>query len=831
MSQPGRKLTIRMPDNPHLREAGIGGIHVDPGGRVAKGAPVMTLVSRRSSNIVRSPRSGRVLPMVSEEDRVIAGDPLFILHLDEAALAEEIRDRASPMPVDKGDGPTPASDEIAPMIRGAGGPDGFLGFVATWGRPVLALSLYVLACFVLLPLLHVFGDGAPIWQLALMTLGIVAFAVLVFRLYTPGAGTAPKLAVATMSISWVGLAAVALFLRPDVQGDVTVAGLSDRMTQIFRPGAAAGDADAERPNPSSGQASTSDTAVAETASGAAPAPTDVESAAVGLTGQSLPVAAPGVTGGDLGLPVRPPSAPVTVLADLSPAPAAHGVTVRPWARVRPGREPGSAPIPGEPLAIVPAAIFPADQSAATQALALGQPTQTAPLVPGPAGSAPVLVVEQQRPLRAVRLALSSGSPTAGTIPSRGEPTDLAPATPQAADLALASDAGTPAALPRPSDGPVMVSSLAVLLDRAAPDLEWSDGRSVADVQVAAVDPTLGRDLPGARLIANPGIDPVRLFARHAGEDGWIGVQVAVLNQTVPPATPGRSMTGAVPRTTTAQLPVPAGLQGRPSAPVVIQIRVASAIGDWPSMGAMTVPDPVALAAGLASQSGQMPGAAVPPSDAPRVVAAAALQQGALATQPALDAAPVMRELLYLYVDDPRRTRQPGLGDAWVPQVSPDLAQLLRGSRVVEVHPLIRVAGWCAAAVGATTGEAPDRAWLDDRVRLLRVRLWLEPDAVDALEIELPVFSGGQPGFFHNRMPLLGRDSADGLMAEGLDFVRQISNRFMDPHTPDGDGGHYFDTADALVQALRQVGCRRAVLNDGAPASGDLGRSALSLLGS
>ena len=48
-----------MPDNPRLRTAEVGKVHLDPGARVQSGNPVLTLVNRRKEHLVRAPRSGR----------------------------------------------------------------------------------------------------------------------------------------------------------------------------------------------------------------------------------------------------------------------------------------------------------------------------------------------------------------------------------------------------------------------------------------------------------------------------------------------------------------------------------------------------------------------------------------------------------------------------------------------------------------------------------------------------------------------------------------------------------------------------------------------------
>ena len=87
MSVAGRKLTIRMPDNRRLRRAEVVGIHVDPGGRVREGNPVMTVMAADGEQHIRAPRPGRAVPLVTVGDELRGGDPLFLLNLDETALS------------------------------------------------------------------------------------------------------------------------------------------------------------------------------------------------------------------------------------------------------------------------------------------------------------------------------------------------------------------------------------------------------------------------------------------------------------------------------------------------------------------------------------------------------------------------------------------------------------------------------------------------------------------------------------------------------------------------------------------------------------------------
>ncbi|MEM7213222.1 MAG: biotin/lipoyl-containing protein, partial [Pseudomonadota bacterium] len=217
MGVTGRKLTIRMPDHPRLRTAEVGSLHLDPGARVQSGNPVLTLVHRRREHKVRAPRSGRVVPLIAAGDRVSAGDPLFVLHIDEAALDAQNREEKALIAVEKEKWTSGVlADAIEPVQRARPRPDdvGSPEFVASWGKPILALALYVLACFALLPILHLFGKTASMPVVLAMVVGCIAFSALIFYLYAPGAGKWPRRTVQLISASWIAISSIALFYHP-----------------------------------------------------------------------------------------------------------------------------------------------------------------------------------------------------------------------------------------------------------------------------------------------------------------------------------------------------------------------------------------------------------------------------------------------------------------------------------------------------------------------------------------------------------------------------------------------------------------------------------------
>ncbi|MEL7153535.1 MAG: hypothetical protein AAFN51_07055, partial [Pseudomonadota bacterium] len=302
-----------MPDNPRLRTAEVGKVHLDPGARVQSGNPVLTLVNRRKEHLVRSPRSGRVVPLIAPGDRVNGGDPLYILHIDEAALEEKNREERAMIAVEREKWTSGVlADAIEPIRRDkVQESEGSVPeFVANWGKPVLALALYVLACFALLPILHLFGKTASTPVLIAMVVGCIAFAALIFYLYAPDSGRWPRWTVRMVAISWVGISSAALFYRPDNPNDITIDNAIDGaiapVASLFAP-------TDEKPLAPPPQETVVPVAVAQ--SGVAVGPTE----AVSTPTQSQPR---------------------TVLAAFEGQIIPHGVQVREWGRVNPRNDSG-----------------------------------------------------------------------------------------------------------------------------------------------------------------------------------------------------------------------------------------------------------------------------------------------------------------------------------------------------------------------------------------------------------------------------------------------------------------------------------------------------------
>ncbi|MEM7423045.1 MAG: hypothetical protein AAF334_04925, partial [Pseudomonadota bacterium] len=219
MGDTGRKLTIRMPDNPRLRTAEVGGIHVDPGTRAVAGTPVMTLVHRRREHVVRAPRSGRIVPLVANGDWVSGGEPLYVLKLDEAALEEANRASRIQVEADRQREAVSAEADREPVqvarrtsLRKE--PDEPVDFLKQWGMPIVAIALYVVACFALLPVLSALGENAgPAMTVGLVG-GCIAFAGLIYNLYAPSGGRWPRRTVGTVAASWLVMSGLAIFWMP-----------------------------------------------------------------------------------------------------------------------------------------------------------------------------------------------------------------------------------------------------------------------------------------------------------------------------------------------------------------------------------------------------------------------------------------------------------------------------------------------------------------------------------------------------------------------------------------------------------------------------------------
>ena len=197
MSVAGRKLTIRMPDNRRLRGAEVVGIHVDPGGRVREGIPVMTVMTAEGEQRIRAPRPGRAIPLVTVGDEVLGGDPLFILNLDEHALTSAKSQSKRTMLGRGVEAFTTAKREGMATGAPAGRPQNAWNYDEAregkqiWLKPGLAGVVYAIACFALLPVLRQFGGGANSLELLLLVGIAVAIAFVIALFLMPAYGRWP----------------------------------------------------------------------------------------------------------------------------------------------------------------------------------------------------------------------------------------------------------------------------------------------------------------------------------------------------------------------------------------------------------------------------------------------------------------------------------------------------------------------------------------------------------------------------------------------------------------------------------------------------------------
>ena len=929
MGVQGRKLTIRMPDNPRLRSAEVGGIHLDPGARVQAGNPVMTLVHRRRDHLVRAPRSGRILPLIATGARVTAGAPLYVLHIDESALEEQNRtEHKALIAVEKEKWTSGVlADAIAPVQRSRSPePDRVSTFVTNWGKPVLALALYVLACFALLPILSFFGHSASTTTLIAMAVGCAAFGALIYYLYAPEAGVWPRRSVRMVAASWIGISAIALFYQPQDPSDLEFDASASQIAGLF---------------------DWSETPLLQTPQ-ATPEPQSVVLAGVAVG----PVEAK---------PAPDLNAPVSVLASVEDTVVPHGITIRAWGRAnpvmasgdeldrpqegttpRPSRslsaavqsvdlalEPSLAPTLSEALRARPSEVERADVSlagAATQIPAAplsppedagaradidgrsasADPRSTGPEVLASTGiattldpaapggfvaasaatmsDAPIALIQDERAPSSGVLATRHGLP--GILPgdpvlARTEPVRPAerlspalnlysallasdeawieetPSSTLASDAARAAILGadpsavramrfvsttTPASEPddtRPTgpSGPTMLAETIPILKGTQRFLEPRDRPdwSVASASNRARNTKAPDHISESR---SPGL--ILVASLRAGEDVWMRDQSDLLGQALPApritggpedsdpirlAALGDNVIAATPGLQRADLafarevsfgmtalPVIDGQPRGPSEPPIDLPRLGTDLGNQRAFSA----NPFTLAAIADPEPRPKPLIHEPE---PRIVA------------------DVERDLLYLYFDDPRIESHPRMGDPWLGIVSDDLAGAVRSTEVIAVHEILQVQNWCGAANDpngrkrAALGADYTTAWLNDRIRLLRVRMRVAEDRVSLLEREVPLFNGTPAGFFHNRAPLLGGLPDEPLMKRGRDYLRSLSAGLFDPNAPDQvGGGQYFDSAIALSVVLRGAGCDQAQMNEGAGPSNDIGRTLAERLG-
>ena len=931
MGATGRKLTIRMPDNPRLRSAEVGKVHLDPGARVQSGNPVLTLINRRKEHLVRSPRSGRVVPLIAPGDRVNGGDPLYILHIDEAALEEQNREERAMIAVEREKWTSGVlAEAIEPVLRNktVAEPSPVPAFVSNWGKPILALALYVLACFALLPILHFFGKTASTPVLIAMAAGCVAFGALIFYLYAPDAGRWPRWTVRMVAISWVGISSLALFYRPDDPNDLTLDNAIGPIAGLFEPEAAP----------------------------LAPAP-EVAPAPVAVV-QS------GVAVGVLEDRPRPAlTEPVTVLASFDQQIVPHNVQVRPWARVNPTNASGKVlTFESADLAVVQPGVAAQVQFASTHARAVQEDT---PVLPEGLATAPKRAERREDIIMAaIPQVLDQGPPEGSVVDTHTSDEAILLSLDAFADRTSAGGIQQDADTAEPPIAETLSYAVArTMLTEALPILKGQQSdtgsKALEQIAIAAFDVQFsGSAEHGAvplqpRQALTPALNLVS--ALRAGDPDWFESQIVAVGPSLP------SFSGVVPDAETrlaasriATLPV----NDAPSAALDLEIvperrlsggeiTVADSAPPGPELAfdpgvalnlesiavrPKTEPARVATArspglllisAVRAGEAGWMfdqtqiladatnqqhaePALVASPqvpvtlvsldlgqiSGAPRVAALnnriGVSKDFGMAVLPVLDGEPrtpasitdtpaeleiarldpfsatdapltvgstaspdlapeapplqpeltlVQRDLLYLYFDDPRLLSHPQLGDPWQGLTSPDLTLAIQRTEVVEVHEMLQVQNWCGAANDpdgskrAELGDDYTTAFINDRIRLLRVRLSVDETALGLLESEIPLFDGSPAGFFHNKAPMLAGLPSDAQMQKGRDYLRSLSAGIFDPNAPDAiGGGQYFDNAVAVSVILQGAGCDQARLNEGNGPANEIGRILETRLG-
>ena len=887
MSEAGRKLTIRMPDNPRLRSVVVGQMHVDPGGRVMEGTPVMSLEKKRRDHIVRAPRPGRIVPLVAVGDKVEPGDPLYILHIDEAALAEAKKSKNALVPTEQAkwsSGVTP--DLIRPIARGRKRPPkpkpqaGTLGgFAARWGKPVLAIALYVLACFALLPILHAFAGEASTPILAAMCAGVLAFGALIYFLYRPDQGAAPRWTVRMVAASWVGLAGAAIFYQPDVTEDITLAEATERVGDFF---------------------TIKDEALAVAEPQDVVEPPAVLASGVQY-GRTLVASAPQQT------------APSSILSDQPESlDDPHHVEVRAWARVNPTNDAGT-PLEAAP-AVPPATAGTVDRPVQAVALAAAEPRKdgdavvlaatladpplapvsdarqrmaVVPIVEGDAPVAPVAVaptqVAQRTELRPATEALSVAELaefSAGSLPGEtraeqdrwlaidgvpvlaenGAPTTPPPEPSWTSDVepSTAPVPGLPsdpvlAAVTSARPAPVSEARVKALASRTAVPARagWLSDHGLPVLLSPGTSASVPRDAPfrgqiaslrpdraGEPLRPRFGSNPDLLLVGtlRAGDGDWMSNQAALLGtgQTASSAVGKQPGTADAPKVAlvgpdlapgpefAAPLVGPASLRSS-------RLQPAQAIPETAPLQSAAAPAEAALA--LGAQAGQPDAGA-----APAGLELAAIP-AAVPTAPIPDPGTEERLLLFVYFDDPRLESHPGVGDPWAAPVSAPVAEAVQASEVVAVKQIVQVESWCPAANDPEGALAPNppagfqTALLSDRIRLLEVRVEVDAARVAAYEAEIGLFGGQPAGFFHNRAPLMGALPGAPLLDDGMAYLRSLAAGIIDPNRPAIiEGGQYFDSPIALAAVLRGAGCVQAEWNGGDGPENAIGRDLDARLG-
>ncbi|MEO1495215.1 MAG: hypothetical protein AAFV19_23980, partial [Pseudomonadota bacterium] len=819
MAEAGKKLTIRMPDNPRLKTAVVKEVHLDPGARVQIGSPVMSLTARRKTHLVRSPKSGRVVPLVAPNDTISGGDPLYVINVETdpaPRVGEESRDLV-PTPKRRWS-PGMLPDDIEPIDRARPRPDDVSHvnrFAATWGKPVLSVGVYVVACFALLPILNavsrVTTGAVPYMLMALALL----FALMLFYFYAPREGRWQRNTVRFVAMSWVAVSALAVFYKPQEPTDITLDAAQGPILALF--------AEPEQQI-------------------AAAVPKET-------------VSPPAVTksGVLVGTVPRAPGAqfvPAEVaLLDISTAPVPHGVSVEELTRANPDNSSGEA------LAFEQADLAPPEQTAPVLVARAEDRDRTlaeAPAFPDELALATLIAqtpeADRALPDTAAPAVLATLDTAVTGVQESAEPTPSPAAAPAAPLAGLPTAATEPAAIAEP-----VLEALDVLLSDPVV-AAWIATNPVPIIASATAPATELRDLsytgsrtsgalvrpgPPSRLPAQTSPELMLLATLRSGESAWMSEQAGLLatTGTEPPAvavaTPGPVDQAEAEGTRLGAELTSAGdatlTDAAPGSPAAERTPILVLRGD--GAAAPSIADDLAVLSETDAppQSGTAPDLrlAYAAVTAPRVPTAEPEPE----TDLLASVDPAERVLLFLYFDDPRLGTHPRVGDEWLPAASLELRDAITEARVEEVREIVQVVAWCAAAndpEGAKEANLPGGAYraalLTDRIRLLQVRVTLPGNSVETLEQQIPVFGGAEPGFFHNRAPLMGGTSDEPVMERARAWLAQQSNRTADPNTPQGiTGGQYFDSAESAEAALTGAGCAYVFWRDDPQPVNEIGR--------
>lgn len=227
MSDNGRKITIRMPDNGRIGAGFVTKILVEDGGRARGGTPILYIKLDSGKQAIRAPRAGKVYSMVERGQQVHPGDPLFVLLIDESALAKGKRREAKLQMIereraeDEAGHDVPAlfseDDFVKPLAPKSGGIN--LGeFVEDWGRLAIVTVILLAAWFGLMPFLKVSSATAPEWAVYGMVGMVGIVAALVFLIFGGNASIWPRRVMGGMAVIWTLVSAGTLFGSADLGG-------------------------------------------------------------------------------------------------------------------------------------------------------------------------------------------------------------------------------------------------------------------------------------------------------------------------------------------------------------------------------------------------------------------------------------------------------------------------------------------------------------------------------------------------------------------------------------------------------------------------------------